>query len=53
MDICMQLQNHENFVDTKNFDIKCMQCGVLMNGQNEVIEHSKKTEHINYNEIKK
>ena len=53
MDICMQFQKFENFTDLKNFDIKCMQCGELMKGQNEVIEHSKKTGHFNFNEIKK
>ena len=53
MDICMQLQNREIYVDTKNFSLKCMQCGFLMKGQNEAVEHSKKTGHINFNEIKK
>ena len=53
MDICMQLQNREIYVDTKNFSLKCMQCGFLMKGQNEAVEHSKKTGHINFSEIKK
>ena len=53
MDICLKLQKSETFVDTKNFNIKCMQCGELMIGQSDVFEHSKKTGHINYNEIKK
>ena len=52
MDICMQLQNREIYVDTKNFSLKCMQCGFLMKGQNEAVEHSKKTGHINFSEIK-
>ena len=53
MDICMQLQNREIYVDTKNFSLKCMQCGFLMKGQNGAVEHSKKTGHINFSEIKK
>ena len=53
MDICMQLQSQENYVDTANFSLKCMECGFLLKGQNEVIEHTKKTGHINYSEIKK
>ena len=53
MDICMQLQSQENYVDTTNFSLKCMECGFLLKGQNEVIEHTKKTGHINYGEIKK
>ena len=53
MDICMQLQNREIYVDTKNFSLKCMQCGFLMKGQNEAVDHSKKTGHINFSEIKK
>lgn len=53
MDICMQLQSQENYVDTANFSLKCMECGFLLKGQNEVIEHTKKTKHINYGEIKK
>ena len=52
MDICMKLQNRDNFVDTKNFSLKCMHCGFLMKGQSEAIEHSKKTGHFNFNEIK-
>ena len=47
----MQLQNREFFVDTKNFSLKCMQCGFLMKGQNEAVEHSKKTGHFNFSEI--
>ena len=53
MDICMQLQNREIYVDIKNFSLKCMQCGFLMKGQNEAVDHSKKTGHINFSEIKK
>ena len=53
MDICMQLQSQENYVDTANFSLKCMECGFLLKGQNEVIEHTKKTGHINYGETKK
>lgn len=53
LDICMQLQNRDNFVDTKNFSLKCMQCGFLIKGQSEVVEHSKKTGHFNFAEIKK
>ena len=53
MDICMQLQEQEKYVDTAAFSLKCMQCGLLLKGQNEVIEHTKKTGHINFSEIKK
>ena len=34
MDICMQLQSQENYVDTANFSLKCMECGFLLKGQN-------------------
>ena len=53
MDICMELQKRDNYVDTKNFSLKCMQCGFLIKGQSEAIEHSKKTGHFNFSEIKK
>ena len=53
MDICMQLQSHEKYVDTAAFSLRCMQCQILLKGQNEVIEHTKKTGHINFSEIKK
>ena len=53
MDICMQLQSQEKYVDTAAFSLRCMQCQLLLKGQNEVIEHTKKTGHINFSEIKK
>ena len=51
MKICKELKEKEKFVDKSNFKIKCMQCGFLMKGQEEIIEHTKKTGHINFNQI--
>ena len=51
MDICKELQKHQKFVDTQTFSLKCMQCNFMMKGQDEVIEHTKKTGHINFNQI--
>ena len=51
LNLCMELKNRDKYVDTKLFSLKCMQCGFLMNGQNEVIEHTKKTGHINFQQI--
>ena len=51
MEICKELQKHQKYVDTQMFSLKCMQCGFMMKGQDEVIEHTKKTGHINFNQI--
>ena len=51
MDICLELQKHEKYVDSTLFSIECMQCGLLMNGQNDVVEHSSKTGHINFKQV--
>ena len=51
MEVCKELKKHQKYVDTQMFSLKCMQCGFLMKGQDEVIEHTKKTGHINFNQI--
>jgi ubiquitin thioesterase OTU1 len=51
MEVCKELKKNEKYVDTQTFSLKCMQCGFLMKGQDEVIEHTKKTGHINFNQI--
>lgn len=51
LSICKELQKHQKYVDTKMFSLKCMQCNFLMKGQDEVIEHTKKTGHVNFNQI--
>ena len=51
MDICLELQKHEKYVDSTLFSIECMQCGLLMNGQKDVVEHSSKTGHINFKQV--
>ena len=51
MDICLELQKHEKYVDSTLFSIECIQCGLLMNGQKDVVEHSSKTGHINFKQV--
>ena len=51
MEICKILQKHNQFIDTKMFNVKCMDCNFLMKGENDVIEHSKKTGHINFSQV--
>ena len=51
MDICLELQKHQKYIDSTLFSIECLQCGLFIKGQNEVLEHSKKTGHINFKEI--
>ena len=51
MEVCKELKKHQKYVDTQMFSLKCMQCGFLMKGQDEVIEHTKKTGQINFNQI--
>ena len=51
MDICLELQKHQKYVDSTLFSLECIQCGFFMNGQNEVLEHSKKTGHINFKQV--
>ena len=51
IDICKELQKQQKYVDTQTFSLKCMQCGFLIKGQDEVIEHTKKTGHINFNQL--
>ena len=51
MEICKLLQKHSEFIDTKMFNVKCMDCNFLMKGENDAIEHSKKTGHINFSQV--
>ena len=51
MEICKELQKHQKYLDIQMFSVKCMQCNFLMKGQNDVIEHTKKTGHTNFSQI--
>ena len=51
MEICKELKKHQKYLDIQMFSVKCMQCNFLMKGQNDVIEHTKKTGHINFSQI--
>ena len=51
MEICKELKKHQKYLDIQIFSVKCMQCNFLMKGQNDVIEHTKKTGHINFSQI--
>ena len=51
LNICIELQKHEHFFDSTLYSIECMQCGALMNGQNDVVEHTKKTGHRNFKQV--
>ena len=51
MDICLQLQKEQRYIDASMFSVECMQCGYLLPEQKDVIEHSKKTGHINFKQI--
>ena len=51
MEICQELKKHQKYLDIQIFSVKCMQCNFLMKGQNDVIEHTKKTGHTNFSQI--
>ena len=51
LEIAVELKRHKQYVDTQNYSIKCMECNFLMKGNDDVIEHSKKTGHTNFNQI--
>jgi len=51
MEICKILQKHNKYLDVKSFNIKCMDCNFLMKGQDDVVEHSKKTGHVNFSQV--
>lgn len=51
MEICKELKKHQKYLDIQIFSVKCMQCNFLMKGQNDVIEHTKKTGHTNFSQI--
>ena len=51
LEIAAELKRHKQYVDTQNYSIKCMECKFLMKGNDDVIEHSKKTGHTNFNQI--
>lgn len=48
LEIAKELKKLNKGVDTKNFKIKCNVCYTLLKGDQDVIEHSKKTKHTNY-----
>lgn len=51
MQIATELKRHRQYVDTQNFSVKCMECNFLMKGQEDVVEHSKKTGHTNFSQV--
>ena len=51
LEIAAELKRHKQYGDTQNYSIKCMECNFLMKGNDDVIEHSKKTGHTNFNQI--
>ena len=51
MDICLELQKHQKYADSTLYSIECTECGLLINGQNQVIEHTKKTGHIHFKQV--
>ena len=51
LSICKELNKNQKNVDTKMYSMKCGQCNFLMKGLDEVIEHAKKTGHVNFSEI--
>ena len=51
MEICKEVKKHQKYLDIQIFSVKCMQCNFLMKGQNDVIEHTKKTGHTNFSQI--
>ena len=50
-EIAAQLKNHKKYVDIQNFSVRCMECNFLMKGENDVIEHTKKTGHTNFSQV--
>lgn len=51
LEVARELKKHQQYIDTQNFSIRCMQCNFLMKGQNDAMEHSKKTGHINFTQV--
>lgn len=51
LEIAKILNTHQKFVDVESFSVKCLQCNCLMKGQDDVIEHTKKTGHMNFCQI--
>ena len=51
MDICLKLQKHQKYVDSTLFSLECIQCGLLMNGNKDIVNHTKKTGHVNFKQI--
>ena len=51
MDICCDLQKHELYMDPTLYSLECIQCGHLMNGNKDVVEHTQKTGHVNFKQV--
>ena len=51
MDICLQLQEHQKYIDSTLFSLECVQCGFLMNGNKDVMEHTQKTGHVHFKQV--
>ena len=51
MDICCELQKHELYMDPTLYSLECTQCGLLMNGNKDVVEHTQKTGHVNFKQV--
>ena len=51
IDIIKALKKMNKFTDTSIFKIKCNVCYQSFKGQDDAVEHSKKTKHINFIQI--
>ncbi|KAL7273638.1 ubiquitin-specific protease otu1 [Rhizina undulata] len=50
LELCRELRKRKYFTDTKNFDLKCNDCGAGLKGEKGAVEHASKTGHMNYGE---
>ncbi len=48
MEITKQLNKMNKFTDTKNYKIKCNVCYQMFKGNDDAVEHSKLTKHVNF-----
>ena len=48
LEMAKDLKTKNEFVDMKNYKLKCDVCYKPLEGNNEAVEHSKSTGHINF-----
>ena len=51
MEMAKDLKNKSEFVDMKNYKIKCNICCMPFQGNSEAIEHSKSSGHTNFEQM--